>query len=65
MTARRRQLHLGAVPYGTGGPGSRTLWLDPEIPVDASVDVDWFVQTAQLAERGKFDLVFCFEDSSA
>jgi FMN-dependent oxidoreductase (nitrilotriacetate monooxygenase family) len=57
MTAKR-QLHLGAVPYGTGGPGSHTLWLDPEIPGDASVDVDWFVQTAQLAERGKFDLVF-------
>jgi hypothetical protein len=30
----------------------------PEIPVDASVDVDWFIWTAQLAERGKFDLVF-------
>ena len=56
--ASKRQIHLGAVPYGTGGPGSHTLWLDPEIPGDASVDVDWFVQTAQLAERGKFDLVF-------
>jgi FMN-dependent oxidoreductase (nitrilotriacetate monooxygenase family) len=53
-----RQIHLGAVPYGTGGPGSHTLWLDPEIPGDASVDVDWFIQTAQLAERGRFDLVF-------
>jgi FMN-dependent oxidoreductase (nitrilotriacetate monooxygenase family) len=57
MTSRR-QLHLGAVPYGTGGPGSHTLWLDPEIPGDASVDIDWFVETAQLAERGRFDLVF-------
>ena len=57
MTAKR-QIHLGAVPYGTGGPGTHTLWLDPEIPGDASVDVDWFIQTAQLAERGKFDLVF-------
>jgi FMN-dependent oxidoreductase (nitrilotriacetate monooxygenase family) len=51
-------MHLGAVPYGTGGPGSHTLWLDPEIPGDASVDVDWFVEMARLAERGKFDLVF-------
>jgi FMN-dependent oxidoreductase (nitrilotriacetate monooxygenase family) len=57
MTSRR-QLHLGAVPYGTGGPGSHTLWLDPEIPGDASVNIDWFVETAQLAERGRFDLVF-------
>ena len=54
----KRQMHLGAVPYGTGGPGSHTLWLDPEIPGDASVDVDWFVEMARLAERGKFDLVF-------
>jgi FMN-dependent oxidoreductase (nitrilotriacetate monooxygenase family) len=54
----KRQLHLGAVPYGTGGPGSHTLWLDPDIPGDASVDVDWFIKTAQLAERGRFDLVF-------
>jgi FMN-dependent oxidoreductase (nitrilotriacetate monooxygenase family) len=57
MTSKR-QIHLGAVPYGTGGPGSHTLWLDPEIPGDASVDIDWFTETAQLAERGKFDLVF-------
>ena len=57
MTSKR-QIHLGAVPYGTGGPGSHTLWLDPEIPGDASVDIDWFTETALLAERGKFDLVF-------
>jgi FMN-dependent oxidoreductase (nitrilotriacetate monooxygenase family) len=55
---RRRQIHLGAVPYGTGGPGSHTLWLDPEIPGDASVSVRWFTEMAQLAERGKFDLLF-------
>ncbi len=54
----RRQIHLGAVPYGTGGPGSHTLWLDPDIPGDASVDIDWFTEMACLAERGLFDLVF-------
>ncbi|MET0997402.1 MAG: NtaA/DmoA family FMN-dependent monooxygenase [Marmoricola sp.] len=53
-----RQMHLGAVPYGTGGPGSHTLWLDPEIPGDASVNVQWFIEMAQLAEQGKFDLLF-------
>jgi FMN-dependent oxidoreductase (nitrilotriacetate monooxygenase family) len=53
-----RKIHLGAVPYGTGGPGSHTLWLDPEIPGDASVSVRWFTEMAQLAERGKFDLLF-------
>ncbi|KRA37829.1 MULTISPECIES: LLM class flavin-dependent oxidoreductase [unclassified Nocardioides] len=56
--ASKREIHLGAVPYGTGGPGSHTLWLDPEIPGDASVDVAWFTEIAQLAERGRFDLLF-------
>ncbi len=54
----RRQIHLGAVPYGTGGPGSHTLWLDPDIPGDASVNIDWFTDVARLAESGLFDLVF-------
>jgi FMN-dependent oxidoreductase (nitrilotriacetate monooxygenase family) len=56
--ASKRQIHLGAVPYGTGGPGSHTLWLDPEIPGDASISVDWYTEIAQLAERGRFDLLF-------
>lgn len=56
--AAKRQIHLGAVPYGTGGPGSHTLWLDPEIPGDASVDIRWYTEIARLAERGRFDLVF-------
>jgi FMN-dependent oxidoreductase (nitrilotriacetate monooxygenase family) len=54
----RRQLKLGAVPYGVGGPGKHNLWHDPDIPGDASVNIDWFVEMAQLAERGKFDFVF-------
>jgi len=56
--AASRQIHLGAVPFGTGGPGNHTLWLDPEIPGDASVSVAWFVEMARLAEQGKFDLLF-------
>ncbi|MET8518910.1 LLM class flavin-dependent oxidoreductase [Nocardioides sp. NPDC004968] len=54
----RRTIKLGAVPYGTGGPGQHRLWLDPEIPGDASVNIDWFIQTAKLAEHGRFDLMF-------
>ncbi|WP_406032532.1 LLM class flavin-dependent oxidoreductase [Nocardioides sp. NBC_00163] len=54
----RRTIKLGAVPYGTGGPGQHRLWLDPEIPGDASVNIDWFIQTAKLAEHGSFDLMF-------
>lgn len=54
----RRTIKLGAVPYGTGGPGQHRLWLDPEIPGDASVNIDWFIETAKLAEQGRFDLMF-------
>lgn len=57
-TRAERLMHLGAVPVGTGGPGSHTLWLDPEIPGDASVSIRWYTEIAQLAERARFDLVF-------
>ncbi|MCW2816829.1 MAG: monooxygenase [Nocardioides sp.] len=53
-----RTIKLGVVPYGTGGPGSYQLWHDPDIPGDASVDIDWFAGVAREAEAAKFDLVF-------
>ena len=53
-----RKIKLGVIPYGVGGPGSYQLWHDPEIPGDASVDIDWFVDVARQAEAAKFDLVF-------
>lgn len=56
--APKRQIKLGAVPYGVGGPGKHNLWHDPEIPEDASVNIDWFIEMAQLAESGKFDFLF-------
>ena len=58
MTARQRQLKLGAVTMGAGGPGQHYLWLDPEIPGDASVNVNWYIEQARLAEAAKFDLIF-------
>lgn len=54
----RRQIKFGAILTGTGGPGDQLRWLDPEIPGDASVDIDWYIEHARLAEQGKFDLVF-------
>src|ERR1700761_8990721 len=54
----KRQLKLGAVTYGTGGPGSPYLWLDEDIPVDASVNVNWYIEQARLAEEARFDLIF-------
>lgn len=53
-----RTLKLGAVLLGVGGPGQHRTWLDPEVPADASVDIDWYIARAQEAEAAKFDLVF-------
>lgn len=54
----KRQLKLGAVLTPTGGPGHPYTWLDPELPGDASVDIDWYIKYARIAEEAKFDLVF-------
>ncbi len=51
-----RQLHLGAILEGVGADHSS--WLDPDLPGDASIDIDWYIQNARLAEAAKFDLVF-------
>ena len=53
-----RQIKLGAVTMGVGGPGQHYQWLDPEIPGDASVNIGWYIEQVQLAEAAKFDLVF-------
>lgn len=54
----QRQLKLGVAPTPTGGPGKHLLWLDPEIPGDASVDIDYYVDIARQAEEAGFDFVF-------
>ncbi|HEY7921362.1 MAG TPA: NtaA/DmoA family FMN-dependent monooxygenase, partial [Streptosporangiaceae bacterium] len=53
-----RQIKLGAVTMGAGGPGQHFQWLDPEIPGDASVNIGWYMEQVQQAEAAKFDLVF-------
>ena len=54
----KRQLKLGLVTTGVGGPGQTNRWIDPEIPVDASVNIDWYIDIVRQAEASKFDLVF-------
>ena len=54
----KRQLKLGLVPTGVGGPGDSNRWLDTDIPLDASVNIDWYVDVVRQAEAAKFDLVF-------
>lgn len=54
----KRQLKLGLVPTGVGGPGDSNRWLDTDIPLDASVNIDWTIDIVRQAEAAKFDLVF-------
>jgi FMN-dependent oxidoreductase (nitrilotriacetate monooxygenase family) len=51
-----RQLHLGAILSGVGT--TQNGWRHPDLPGDASVDIDWYIANARLAEAAKFDLVF-------
>src|SRR5580693_5690409 len=53
-----RQLHFGFHPYGVGGPGSDGLWKDARVANNASVDIDYYIDLAKLAERGLFDAFF-------
>ena len=51
-----RQLKLGAILSGVGS--DHQTWRDPELPGDASIDIDWYIENARLAEAAKFDLAF-------
>jgi FMN-dependent oxidoreductase (nitrilotriacetate monooxygenase family) len=53
-----RQLHLAVAVYGVGGPGQHGLWKDPRVPKDASIDIKYYIRTAQLAEQALFDALF-------
>ena len=51
-----RQLKLGAILEGVGI--DHNGWRDPDLQGDASVDINWYIENARLAEAAKFDLVF-------
>lgn len=51
-----RQIKLGAILEGVGS--DQSSWRDPALPGDASIDIDWYIENARLAEAAKFDLVF-------
>jgi FMN-dependent oxidoreductase (nitrilotriacetate monooxygenase family) len=53
-----KQLKFGVVLTGAGGPGHPKTWLDEDLPLDSSVDIDWYTEYARLAEDAKLDLVF-------
>jgi FMN-dependent oxidoreductase (nitrilotriacetate monooxygenase family) len=51
-----RQLKLGAILSGVGT--TQNGWRHPDLPGDASIDIDWYIAAARKAEAAKFDLVF-------
>jgi FMN-dependent oxidoreductase (nitrilotriacetate monooxygenase family) len=54
----REKLKFGAVLIGVGDASGKELWRDPAIPLNASVNIDWYVRQAREAEKAKFDFVF-------
>ncbi|GGD65320.1 NtaA/DmoA family FMN-dependent monooxygenase [Microbacterium murale] len=53
-----RKLKLALSVYGVGGPGHHSLWKDPRIPKNASIDIDWYIARAKQAEAALFDALF-------
>ncbi|SDN42612.1 NtaA/DmoA family FMN-dependent monooxygenase [Actinacidiphila guanduensis] len=53
-----RTIHLALHPYGVGGPGQHGLWKDPSIAKNASIDIDYYIRQAELAEEALFDALF-------
>lgn len=56
MSTAPRQIKLGAILEGVGA--DQTSWRDPDLPANASIDIQWYIEHARLAEEAKFDLVF-------
>jgi len=52
----KRQLKLGAIIDGVGW--NYMGWRHPDMPSDASENIDFYVQKAKRAEEAKFDMVF-------
>jgi N-acetyl-S-(2-succino)cysteine monooxygenase len=53
---RGEKLHLGAFFHPTGNHVA--AWLHPDSQIDAGVNFRHYAEITQLAERGKFDLMF-------
>jgi FMN-dependent oxidoreductase (nitrilotriacetate monooxygenase family) len=56
MTVGRKQIKLGAFLYPTGH--HLAAWRHPESTADAGMNFAHYVELAQLAERGLFDMLF-------
>ncbi len=54
----RDHIVLGAVLTGVGGGSDADLWRHPDVPTDASIDIEWYVRQAAEAEESGLDFVF-------
>ena len=54
MTARKMRLGLSIRGHGY----HPAAWRHPEVPADGTLHVEHYVRSAQIAERGKFDMIF-------
>ncbi len=58
VTPPQSVLHLGIMPTASGAPDDERAWLNPQEPVDASINSGWYRKVAELAEEGTFDFLF-------
>jgi len=61
MINDRKKLKLAAIIDGTGW--NHVGWQHPDMPSDASENIDFYVQQAKLAESAKFDTLFLIDVS--
>lgn len=61
MVENRKKLKLGAVLEGVGW--NFVAWQHPEMPTNASEDIDYYIKQAKRAEAAKFDTLFLIDVS--
>ena len=58
---KRKKLKLGAIIEGVGC--NYMGWRHPDMPADASENIDYYVKQAKIAEAAKFDTLFLIDVS--
>lgn len=58
---KRKKLKMGAIIEGVGY--NYMGWRHPDMPADASENIDYYVKQAKIAEKAKFDTLFLIDVS--
>ena len=58
---KRKKLKMGAIIEGVGY--NYMGWRHPDMPADASENIDYYVKQAKIAEKAKFDYLFLIDVS--